>query len=782
MGSAVESLKPAPETKLDNFQARAKAMIRDENRVLAEGEVQARLQTNSNDIDAINVLLKIHSEMGRKEKAETLFKEIMRKHISNQETFSTMLEYCSLNCTVGKTKQFFDLMVARGIADEKSHRLMLRTYGNEGAIDRMWELFKEMRQHGPLSMRAYHEVFDYLLAGREHNDKAMQAFRWLVDMRAECDSPADMRYVEKTCGLLVVRLVKNNQFEEALHFLETNKECAADPRAYTVLVNEFANRDRIDEMISLGDKLASAGRCDTILFTVLLKRCALTGRLDAAEKFYNLAISGQKTCDAYTFGTMIEAYHSSGNFAKARKVFDEAERRGCANVPVHNSMIIHYKNAGMMDAAQEIFDRALANGIIDFTLFDTLARSYLVANQSQKAAQVFSAILGNGMFEKITEPKSLVAIFRTYHLLGDTKMLEILFSSVKSRGLHSAGLYGVMIKTYLSGELTGEKVKRAADFFEEAAAESKVDSQLVMKMLVAYRAMNDWENMLNIFIIAEKNNIISENSCSYMLDTLCEFGNVELARQFFANVPEEHKKIGVYNTLLKVYIKAGRLDEARRLYDGIMKKDGFADEITYSTMLSSYQNAAELKYAEKIFEAAKAAKKADPFVYLTMASIYYSRRMHQAVEKLIDGADESIRNDTQVKLLRFEALRKQAKYKQVLEEINSFIAGYPDKGYSDDNYVLALVIRAFCINHGVDPSDAFAEFSVLKVNCPEDSVHYARILCGYVFSAADAGLLQHIDKQKIRVQLESFRKTASNGIAHDITGALQILEGNGRIC
>lgn len=249
-----------------------------------------------------------------------------------------------------------------------------------------------------------------------------------------------------------------------------------------------------------------------------------------------------------------------------------------------------------------------------------------------------------------------------------------------------------------------------------------------------------------------------------------EYARTEkLLRQILTAYPDHLSAVAL---CINLYSKTGRVAEARALFDRTKKPR--RSHVLYDAMIQAY-GTQEPEKAREVFNLAVTNGQAEFTAYRIIASIYYDLGQFIEVEDVFKNAPGDL-GRTPAILKLAEALRKMGKPNEALGIAESFIARWGSKSYSDDTYILARVIRGFCFLKIGKMDDAKIEFASLKVKTPHSSVHYARILCGYVFSNES---LPQGEISAIRQVLRHFEEESDGSLKNDIRTVLLKLEHMG---
>ncbi|MEM2909125.1 MAG: hypothetical protein QW171_03110, partial [Candidatus Bilamarchaeaceae archaeon] len=227
-----------------------------------------------------------------------------------------------------------------------------------------------------------------------------------------------------------------------------------------------------------------------------------------------------------------------------------------------------------------------------------------------------------------------------------------------------------------------------------------------------------------------------------------------------------------YSSMIDAYGKSGMIEEAREVFDEAKDKN-MADIITYSSMIDAYGKSGMIEEAREVFDEAKDKNMANVVTYTVICSHYYSENKFEKVTEILNGAPKKIKEAPEMFLMEMEALRKQGRREEVIGSLSKFLKEYPTKAYGDERYVQAVVIRAYAQKDSEEKEEAKHAFEDLRKRVPITSIHYPRILCGYVFSHKPYEIK---DKERVITLLKMYHRESDGNLRNDIQDALRLLE------
>ena len=223
--------------------------------------------------------------------------------------------------------------------------------------------------------------------------------------------------------------------------------------------------------------------------------------------------------------------------------------------------------------------------------------------------------------------------------------------------------------------------------------------------------------------------------------------------------------------LMRTYGGMGKIEEARAVFDRAERR---GVKILYLDMMEIYGKNRKPEAAREIFDMSVKAGSAIMANYQLMADIYIKLGMPSEAGRILETSILTLDFSGTIRLA--EALRKGSRKEEALDLIDSLLEGR-NEDYLDENYVQARVVRAFCLFSLRRENDARREFASLNSNVPRSSVHFPRILCGYIFS----GAFRDSEREEFRALL-LFYLSEGNGNSNIRRDMILALETIGNHC
>jgi len=384
-------------------------------------------------------------------------------------------------------------------------------------------------------------------------------------------------------------------------------------------------------------------------------------------------------------------------------------------------------------------------------------------------------ILKRMFFESPRDLHIVNLAIRACSLAGDIHSATAIFKHAAAQKLADGTTYDRMASAYMRHEMfeRAEGVLAAA----ARACDGKA-GHLYAKHILAHHERGRAAEAGKLFEAATKNGAANPQVYCVMVSSCVKAGDFDAAASAFARAIESGVSDPVVcSVAIRAYGKAGRLEDARNAFNTAVAK-GLADHSVYQSMINAYTRNDEFQKAADVFRLAIWAGEKGIGTYSMGIDVYYKLGLFREAIRLIDGLPEDFRKTPRMMLKKAEVLRKLKRYRHAVSLMRRLL----DSGEADqDERYLASTILGYSLKDQGRTEKAFDHFKALLGEIPAASLHYARAVCGLVFSWQRLGCDRRLGRAAIVPMigiLESRKKGASSHLLLDIEHALRILCGH----
>jgi len=212
---------------------------------------------------------------------------------------------------------------------------MIKAYGQARDVERVWELWREMR-------------------GRSVKPTAI------------------------TLGCMVDALVKNGLVDEAfelIHEINRDRSCqdTVNTVTYSTILKGYSQAKQPDRVHVVYAEMRELGiECNTITYNTMIDANARTGRMDHVEELLEDMATFQVEADIITYSTAVKGYCMAGDVDRAFKVLDSMLKAGTHEPDeiMYNSLLDGCAKQHRVDDALKLLERMKKSNVApsNFTL------------------------------------------------------------------------------------------------------------------------------------------------------------------------------------------------------------------------------------------------------------------------------------------------------------------------------------------------------------------------------------------------------------------------------
>ncbi|KAL2458651.1 Tetratricopeptide repeat (TPR)-like superfamily protein [Abeliophyllum distichum] len=280
---------------------------------------------------------------------------------------------------------------------------------------------------------------------------------------------------------------------------------------------------------------------DARLYNQLLKRCTELGKLKEGQMIHSHFFNSKFNHYAVTYNTLINMYAKCDELDLARKVFDEMPER-------------------------------------DMVSYTVLITGYSQNNESQKALELFLEMVRMGL-----RPNQFT--------FGSVLKAA---GSLQNEGM-GRGIHGMCVKyryeenVYVGSALVDMyarcgQMEEAQAMFDRLERKNEVSWNAV---IAAYARKGEGENAVRLFSDMKRDGFEPTHFTYSSVFVACaSTGALEQGKWVHADMVKSGLKLMAFvgNTLLDMYGKAGNIEDAKRVFDRLAKRD----LVSWNSMLTAY--------------------------------------------------------------------------------------------------------------------------------------------------------------------------------------------------
>lgn len=467
------------------------------------------------------------------------------------------------------------------------------------------------------------------------------------------------------------------------------------PFLFNTLIRAYLQERFPLDALHLFRRMTTAGcRPDKFTFTFALKACADLSRARGGDQLHCAALAAGLASDGYVQNSLIAMYMSCGEAEEAEKVFEGMRERtivswntmiagllqngraaeaaalydrmtgagvdpDCATVvsvlpacaalrdlergrrvhlhakqkgfldhaAVKNSLIDMYAKGGSLAEARQVFDEGSCSK--DVVSWTAMIGGYALQERSREALALSRDMLLSGtrpnavtmvsLLSACTRP-SFLRHGKTFHgsclrlalvaeLAVETALIDMygkcggarLSSSVFSTGSRRTATWNAMMSSFSQNNLPREAVELFRLMMRSEA--SRADSATIVSLLPAYSLLADLRQAGNIHGHLIRAGFDRRREVATgLIDLYAKAGNLEAAQELFNGIPA--KDTVAWSAIIAGYGTHGRARDAAALFERMLEAGAEPNEVTFTSLLYSCSHAGMVDEGLSLFNRA----------------------------------------------------------------------------------------------------------------------------------------------------------------------------------
>ncbi|KAJ7517800.1 hypothetical protein O6H91_21G040600 [Diphasiastrum complanatum] len=544
-------------------------------------------------------IISAYADSGQGEEAINLFQQMQESGLAPDKVlFVVVLKACARLAALEQGKQLHSDIIKRGFqSDMIVGNTLVDMYGKCGRTEDARELFNNMRERDAVSWNA-------MIAGYAQNGLGKEALALYEQMKQEGVQPNNVTFVLllKACASLAA-LEQGKQLHSDI--IETDFQsdvivgntlvdmyakcgCTEDARelfnnmrerdvvSWNAMIVGYAQNGLGKEALALYEQMKQEGvQPDNVTFVLLLKACASLAALEQGKQLHSDIIKTGFQSDVVVGNTLVDMYSKCGCPEDARELFNIMSER---NVVSWNAMIAGYTQNGFGEEALAIYEQMKQEGMQpDYVTFVLLLKACAILAALEQGQQLHSDIVKRGFQSDVILVNTLVDMYGKCGRTGDAREL---FNNMSERDAVS---WNAMIAGYAQNGLGKEALALYEQMKQEDLQPNNVTFVLLLKACASLAALEQGKQLhSDIIETGFQSDVIVGNT---LVDMYAKCGRTEDARELFNNMSE--RDAVSWNAMIAGYAQNGLGKEALSLFDQMQREGMKPNEVTYICVLSA---------------------------------------------------------------------------------------------------------------------------------------------------------------------------------------------------
>ncbi|GAV64384.1 PPR domain-containing protein/PPR_2 domain-containing protein [Cephalotus follicularis] len=364
------------------------------------------------------------------------------------------------------------------------------------------------------------------------------------------------------------------------------------PLPWNLLISSYVRNAQYGEALSTYKQMKNKGiRPDNFTYPSVLKACGEMLDLDLGREVHrSIADSCVDWC-LFVHNALISMYGKLGDVDVARSLFEIMPEKD--NVS-WNSMISNYASKGMWSEAFDLFEKMQDEGIVlNIITWNTIAGGCLKIGKYKEALKLLSQIRTCGTH--VDAVAMIIGLGACSHIGAIKIGKEIHCLAIRSLCDGFDNVTNALITMYT----------RCRDL---------THAYMLFRFMEA-RTIITWNSMLSGLAhmdLSEEASLLFREmlhsgfepnfvTIASILPLCARVANLQYGKEFHCYITRRegfNNYLLIWNSLVEMYARSGKVLEARRLFDLMRNRD----EVTYTSMIAGYGMQGEGRAALKLFE------------------------------------------------------------------------------------------------------------------------------------------------------------------------------------
>eukprot|EP01018_Ginkgo_biloba_P027654 Gb_41804 [translate_table: standard] len=449
-----------------------------------------------------------------------------------------------------------------------------------------------------------------------------------------------------------------------------------DVVSWTSMIAGYAQNELDSDALELFSQMLATGtKPNQFTFTVVLRACASETSLTVGKLAHALTIKTGIESDISVGNGFVSMYVKCGSIEDAHRVFNKMSTR---DIVSWNTMIVAYAHSGFTDNVLKLFYQMQAASMTPTHItFVTVLGAFGSPAALQEGKQVHAHIIKTGFESHMFVGNSLVTMYSKSGSIADARTV---FDKMPKRDMIA---WTGMIARYAQHE----HVREAVELFRQMLqTDIKLDHITFAIVISACGSQETLEQGKQVHTYITKTRIEPDVNIENALITLyAKGGSIEDSRKVFDRMQKRDKVS--WNAMIAGYAQSRNNDEALKLFCQMQQAGMEVDHITFTSILGACANLESLEGGKPVHATIiKAGYESDVFAGNALLSMYARCGRIEAAQNM------------------FEELH----YQDVVSW-NAMITGYDQNGYGEE----ALKLLCKMQREGMKPN-MFTFVSVLS--------------------------------------------------------------------
>ncbi|XP_015580169.2 pentatricopeptide repeat-containing protein At1g71490 [Ricinus communis] len=367
------------------------------------------------------------------------------------------------------------------------------------------------------------------------------------------------------------------------------------PLPWNLLISSYVRNGLHGEALSAYKQMTHKGiRPDKFTYPSVLKACGEKLDIAFGKKLHASINASCLGWNLFVHNSLVSMYAKTGELSTARCLFENMLERDDVS---WNTMISGYASKGMWKEAFELFGKMRVEGIeLNIITWNTIAGGCVQSGNFEEALELLSHMRSYGI--DMDSVATIIGLGACSHIGAIKLGREIHGSAIRSFYDGVDNVKNALITMYSRCKY----LRHAYNLFQSTRTKNIITWN---SMLSGYTHMDRSEEASFLF----REMLLSGIEPNYVtiasiLPLCARVANLQHGKEFHCYILRRagfKDYLLLWNSLVDMYARSGKVLEAKRLFDSISRRD----EVTYTSLIAGYGIQGEGREALKLFDEMK---------------------------------------------------------------------------------------------------------------------------------------------------------------------------------
>ncbi|XP_028759320.1 pentatricopeptide repeat-containing protein At1g73710 [Neltuma alba] len=375
-----------------------------------------------------------------------------------------------------------------------------------------------------------------------------------------------------------------------------------DTKTYNILLSLYVNLGNIDAALSCYRRIREAGLFpDDVTYRALLGALCERNMVQAVEALMDEMENSRVSLDEHSLPGIIKMYIKEGALDKAKDLLHNCQVNGGPSSKICVAIMDVFAEQGLWAEAENIFfrKRDIAGQGRDIAEYNVMIKAYGTAKLYDKAVSLFKGMRNQGTWPDECTYNSIIQMLSGADLVDQARELltEMLGMKIKPPCQTFSAVIGCYARL---GQLSD-----AVSVYQEMLQVGIKPNEVVYGSLInGFAEYGSLEEALKYFQKMEESGISANLIVlTSLLKAYCKIGSLEGAKAIYERMKDLEGGLDIVacNSMIGLFADLGMVSEAKLVF-GNLREKGWADGVSYATMMYLYKNIGMLDDAIEIAE------------------------------------------------------------------------------------------------------------------------------------------------------------------------------------